>query len=562
MDLIAAGEAHLNNPRLNNRSGGQIIVDALLTHGVDLVFCVPGESFLAVLDAMSEVQSKLRLIVCRHEANATNMATAYGKLTGKPGICFVTRGPGASHAAIGVHTASQDSAPIILFIGQVQRDGSDRESLQEIDYGHMFGKIAKWSGQIDDPARVPELVGRAFHTAVNGRPGPVVLSLPEDMLTERCEAAPLKPFRRAEAAPSTAALDQLSTLLASAVRPLLVLGGGGWTAEACQDIRRFAERFGLPVATGFRYQDLFDNYHSNYVGELGLATDPLLMAYVSEADLLVVVGERLGEATTKHYKLLDIPCISQTLVHIYPEPGELGRIYHSELLINATMPAFALAAAALSPVGTAPSREEWVRRGRERHERRIAPPKNDAKLDIAGIVSWLSDHLPPDAIVTNGAGNYASYVTRYHQFSVFPTQLAPTSGAMGFGLPAAIAAQLLHPERTVICFAGDGCLLMSSPELATVVDQNLPVIIILINNNAYGSIRMHQERDYPGRVFATDLKNPDFIALAGAFGIAGERIHTTAEFAPAFSRAHAARRPALIELRTDTAAMIANNPRR
>jgi acetolactate synthase-1/2/3 large subunit len=545
----------------NMRSGGQLVVDVLRANEVDLVFCVPGESFLAVLDALSEVQSDVRLIVCRHEANATNMAVAYGKLTGKPGICFVTRGPGASHAAIGVHTASQDSTPLILFIGQVQRDGLDRESLQEIDYGQMFGKIAKWSGQIGDPARIPELMGRAFHTAVNGRPGPVVVSLPEDMLTQHCDAAPLQAFHYAEASPSAAAMDHLCTRLAAAAKPVLILGGGGWNLEACADVARFAEQWTLPVATGFRCQDLFDNRNPHYLGELGLATDPALMAYVAEADLLIVAGERLGEATTKHYKLLEVPHTAQALIHIHPEPNELGRIYQSELLINATMPAFARAVAAL-PTDPVSGRSGWVMQGRELYERRIAPPKNDAKLDIAGIVSWLSSNLPPDAIVTNGAGNYASYVTRYHQFSVFPTQLAPTSGAMGFGLPSAIAAQLLHPDRMVICYAGDGCLLMSSPELATLADQALPVIIILINNNAYGSIRMHQERDYPGRVFATDLRNPDFIALAAAYGIVAERIHTTGEFEPAFHRARTARRPTLIELSTDTASMIANNPRR
>ncbi len=543
------------------RTGGQIVVDALRANGVELVFCVPGESFLAVLDALSDLPGAPRLIVCRHEASATNMAVAYGKLTGRPGVCFVTRGPGATHAAIAVHTAAQDSTPLILFVGQVQRDGADRDSLQEIDYGQMYGKIAKWAGQVEDPARLGEYIGRAFHTAVNGRPGPVVLALPEDVLTQRCAAPPLQPFQRAEAAPAPAALTRLETLLERSARPLLILGGGGWTAQACDDMARFAERFGLPVATGFRCQDLIDNRHAHYVGELGLATSGPLADYVAASDLLLVVGERLGEATTKHYRLLDIPRTTQLLAHVHPEPGELGRIYQSDLLINATMPAFAASVATLRP-DPAPARADWVARGRALQETRTTPPANDAKLDIAGIVAWLNATLPTDAIVTNGAGNYASYVTRYHQFKTFPTQLAPTSGAMGFGLPAAIAAQLLHPDHTVICFAGDGCLLMSGHELATLVAHALPVIIILVNNDSYGSVRMHQERDYPGRTFATDLTNPDFVTLATAYGVIAERIHDTQAFEPAFMRALSARRPALIELRTDTTAMIANNPRR
>ena len=545
----------------NMRTGGQIVVDALRANGVELVFCVPGESFLAVLDALSDVPGAPRLIVCRHEAAATNMAVAYGKLTGRPGICFVTRGPGATHAAIAVHTAAQDSVPLILFIGQVQRDGSDRDSLQEIDYGQMYGKIAKWSGQVEDPARLPEYIGRAFHTAVNGRPGPVVLALPEDVLTERCAAAAPLPFHRAEAAPSPAAVARLRAMLADAARPLLILGGGGWTAQACADMAIAAERFGLPVATGFRCQDLIDNRHAHYVGELGLATSGPLADYVAASDLLLVVGERLGEATTKHYKLLDIPRTTQRLIHVHPEPGELGRIYQSDLLINASMPAFAEALAALHPEPIR-ARAAWVAQGRALQDARVIPPPNQAKLDIAGIVAWLNATLPADTVVTNGAGNYASYVTRYHQFKMFPSQLAPASGAMGFGLPAAIAAQLLHPDRTVICFAGDGCLLMSGHELATLVAHALPVIVILVNNDSYGSVRMHQERDYPGRTFATDLTNPDFVTLAAAYGVTAERIHETAAFQPAFNRALAARRPALIELRTDTAAMIANNPRR
>lgn len=544
----------------NARTGAQVLVDTLIAEGADLAFCVPGESYLAALDAMHDVQDRFRMIVCRHEAGAANMAEASGKLTGRPGICFVTRGPGSSQGSVGVHTAQQDSTPLLYFIGQVSYGDLGREAFQEVDYVAMYGKFAKWAVQIDDAARIPEIVSRAFHVAVNGRPGPVVIAIPEDVLKDPCPNPPAPPFARAVAAPGRAALASLGAMLAAAERPLLVLGGGGWNAEAVAAMQAFAERHHLPAAVGFRCQDLFDNRHPNYVGDLGLGIDPALAEMVRSADLVLAVGERLGDASTKGYTLLDIPRPAQTLVHVHPGPEELGMVYRPDLAIAATVRDFAEAAAEIEPGPL--TRDIWIAEGRAAYERKITPRPTSLSIDPAAVVKYLRETLPEDAIVSNGAGTYTGYVHRYFTFKTFRTQLAPTSGSMGYGFPAAIAAQIVHPGRTVVCFAGDGCFLMASPELATAVRYRLPVVVVLINNSSYGSIRTHQEREYPGRVFATDLNNPDFVALARAYGAHGERVERTEDFPAAFERARRNDGPSILELRIDLETMLAANPRK
>ncbi|MFC5473274.1 thiamine pyrophosphate-binding protein [Paraherbaspirillum soli] len=529
-------------------SGGQILVASLLTHGVNHVFCVPGESYLDVLDALYDVRDQIALRVCRHESGAANMAEAYGKLTGKPGIVMVTRGPGASNAAIGIHTAYQDSTPLIMLIGQVARDCMDREAFQEIDYRRMFGQMAKWVAQIDDAGRIPEYLSRAFHTAVSGRPGPVVLALPEDMLTEIASAPSAPTYQRVAAAPAPAAMQQLSELLAGAERPIAILGGSGWTAQACADIRRFAENWQLPVACAFRFQDLFDNSHPLYAGDVGIGINPKLAQRIKDADVVLAIGPRLGEMTTSGYTLFDIPLPRQRLVHVHAGAEELGSVYAAQLPINSGMPEFAAAAVKLSP-GTPPA---WSREAGLAHENYLAwntPPQVSGPVQMGDIMQYLRDKLPVDAIVCNGAGNYATWVHRFYRFRHFKSQLAPTSGAMGYGVPAAIAAKSLYPERTVIAFAGDGCFMMSSQELATAMQYRLPVIFIVVNNGIYGTIRMHQEREYPGRVVGTSLTNPDFAAYARAFGAFGAVVEKTADFAPAFEQAQDSGLPAVIEIR-------------
>lgn len=542
------------------RTGGQILVDCLIAHGVDTVFSVPGESFLAVLDALHDVPDSIRSIVGRHEASTANMAEAYGKLTGRPGICFVTRGPGASHAAIAIHTAAQDSTPVILFVGQVARDQLGREAFQEMDYRDMFGGTAKWVTEIVDPRRIPELVSRAFHVAVNGRPGPVVISIPEDMQTETCEAGAAAPYRHAVAAPSEEALVRLQSLVEASERPLVVVGGGGWTAAACDSIRRFSATFAVPVAAGFRRQDLFDNTHPNYVGSLGLGVDPKLADMVRRSDLLLVLGERMGDTTASGYELIDIPRPRQTFVHVHPGPEELGILYHGDLLINATMPDAAAALAKLRPAG-APDRAGWIADGRRNYEQSSTPRPTDLAISVGHIVQHLRETLPPDAVICNGAGSYTGFVHKFYRFRHYGTQLAPTSGAMGYGFPAALAAKAIHPDRPVVCFAGDGCFLMASQELATAVMHDLPVVVVLVDNGSYGSIRSHQERRYPGRVYATDLVNPDFAALAKAYGAHGERVMKTADFPAAFERALHSKKPALIHLKIAIEDMLGTDPR-
>jgi acetolactate synthase I/II/III large subunit len=538
------------NDALRLQTGGRILVDALRLHGVDTVFCVPGESYLEVLDALYDQQAAIRLVSCRHESGAAFMAEAAGKLTGRPGICFVTRGPGATNASIAVHTAMQDATPMILFVGQVGRDMLERGAFQEVDYRQMFAPLAKWVAQIDDAARIPEFVARAFQTATSGRRGPVVLALPEDMLTDSACPPPAQRYQPLETAPSAGAMARLHELLAQARRPLMVLGGSGWTDEAWHDIARFAERNGLPVACSFRRQDLFDHRHAHYVGDAGLGLNPALAQRLRDADLLIAVGARLGEVPSASYTLLQVPRPQQRLVHVMAAADELGRVYQADLYVHATPPAFA-AAARILPRVEAAAWAEWRTAAREDYLQWLRHPALDTPLDPGEVVACLRETLPRDAIVTNGAGNYSAWLHRHYQFSHPRCQLGPTSGAMGYGVPAAIAAKLLHPGRTVVCLAGDGCFLMTAQELATAVQQRAAVVFIVFNNGMYGTIRMHQESQYPARVIGTDIVNPDFVAFARSFGAEAERVERSADFPAALRRALAAPGPYCIELRLD-----------
>ncbi|CAH2598971.1 Thiamine pyrophosphate-binding protein [Rhodovastum atsumiense] len=524
------------------------LVDGLLANGVDTIFGVPGESFLAVLDAL--YQQPIQFINARQEGGAAMMAAAQARLTGRPGICMVTRGPGATNACSGVHVAFQDSLPMILFIGQVARSQIDREAFQEIDYRRMFGQMAKWVAQIDDPSRMAEYVSRAFHVALSGRPGPVVLALPEDMLRQPAGAAALAPARPAESAPTPAALDEVRALLAAAQKPFLLLGGGGWTEAACADIRHFAEANALPVGVSFRCQDLLDNEHPNYAGHVGIGIDPGLAKAIRESDLLLVLGARLGEMTTSGYTLIEPPRPRQTLVHIHPDPEEPGRVYFPDLPIAADMRS---AAAALRALGTV-ARADAARTA-ALHAGYLAfstPAEAGGALDLGKVVQQVRAALPDDAIISNGAGNYAIWLHRFFRYRRFGTELAPTSGSMGFGTPAAVAAALTRPGTPVVAFSGDGCFMMTMQEFATAVQCGAKLVQIVVNNGIYGTIRMHQERRYPGRVSGTGLDlRTDFAALARALGGSGETVTEDAEFPAAFARALAAPGPALIELRVD-----------
>ncbi|AOF93609.1 thiamine pyrophosphate-binding protein [Sinorhizobium sp. RAC02] len=536
------------------RSGGQILVDALRVHGVERVFGVPGESYLAALDAFHDAEDAIEFVICRQEGGAAYMAEAYGKLTGKPGICFVTRGPGATNASVGVHTAFQDSTPMILFIGQVARDQMEREAFQEIDYRRMFGQMAKWVVEIEDAARIPELISQAFHRAVNGRPGPVVVALPEDMLTDVVAIADTPAYKRVETYAGEPQLDELIALLAKATRPMVVAGGGGWTQQAVADLRAFSEAFSLPVAASFRCQDLFDNTHGNYAGDLGLAAGPKLIQHVKDCDLLISIGARLGEMTTGAYTLIDIPVPKQTFVHVHPGAEELGRVYHATLPINASVAGFLAQAKKLKPVA-APAWRDWTAAAHADYLENINHPQVPGAVQMGEVMEWLRGHLPADAILTTGAGNYSAWAHRFYQYRTFRTQLGPTNGSMGYGVPAAIAAKITVPERTVVAFAGDGCFLMNGQELATAMQYDARVIFLVINNGMYGTIRMHQERNYPGRVSGTRLTNPDFADLARSYGLHAETVERTEEFADAFLRSEASGKPALIEIRIDPEAL-------
>lgn len=537
---------------LTLRTGGQLVVDALVTHGVERVFCVPGESYLVVIDALYEVRDRIGLVVARQDGGAAYMAEGYAKATGKPGVCFVTRGPGATNASIAVHTAFQDSTPMVLFVGQVGNDMVEREAFQEVDYRRMFGQMAKWVAQIDRADRVAEYVSHAFHLATSGRPGPVVLALPEDMQLETAPASTARPYQVVQAHPGPDDLAKLQALLAGAERPMAMLGGTVWSREACADFLRFAERASLPVTTSFRCQDLFDNRHPNYAGDVGIAVNPKLAERIKAADVLLVVGARLGEMTTQGYTLVDVPRPRQKLVHVHPGAEELGRVYQGELLINSGVQQFARAVRDLAVDGT-----KWkaaTAAARAEYDAWQAPRPIPGRMQLQEAVTWLRDRLPDDAIICTGAGNFAGFVNRYYRFRQWRTQVAPTSGSMGYGVPAAIGAQSAFPGRIVVCFSGDGDYLMNGQELATAVQYDLPVIFVVVNNGMYGTIRMHQEREFPGRVHATTLRNPDFAAFARAFGAHGELVEDTAQFAPAFERclaARAANQPSLIEVRID-----------
>ncbi|MFS2135929.1 thiamine pyrophosphate-binding protein [Duganella sp. Dugasp56] len=539
-----------------SRTGGQILVDALKIHGVDTAFGVPGESYLDVLDALHD--SDIRFIINRQEGGAAFMADAYGKMTGKPGICFVTRGPGATNASIGVHTAFQDSTPMILFIGQVGNDFVDREAFQEIDYRRMYGQMAKWVAQIDRADRVPEYIARAFQIATSGRPGPVVLALPEDMLTAMATVADTRAYQPVQASPAASQIAQVRGMLAGAKKPLVLLGGGGWNAQACADLQAFAEANHLPVACAFRFQDLLDNAHPNYIGDVGIGINPKLAARVREADVILAIGPRLGEMTTGGYALIAAPVPAQRLIHVHADAEELGSVYQAELMINSGMPQMTAMLAAMAPLDSGAWQASVAEARADLAAWQKQPPifqDGAAPLDLWQVVQQIDQIAPHDTIITNGAGNYATWAHRFHSYGGMRTQLAPTSGAMGYSVPAGVAAKIIAPRRTVITFAGDGEYMMNGQELATAVQYRAGVVIIVFNNGMFGTIRMHQELHYPGRVSGTQLHNPDFAALAVAYGGHGEVVDTTAAFGPALERALAwangKNLPAVIELRYD-----------
>jgi acetolactate synthase-1/2/3 large subunit len=531
------------------RNGGRVLVDQLLVQGSSLGFCVPGESYLAVLDALHDVRDRFRLINVRHEAAAAHMAEAHGKLSGRPGICFVTRGPGATHAAVGVHTAMQDSTPMILFIGQVGREALGREAFQEIDYRAMFGGVAKWVAQIERADRIPELVSRAFHVATSGRPGPVVLSLPEDVLTEMVAVADARPYQPAAAEVVPGAIDALSDLLKQAERPIFIIGGSGWTDAASAQFAATAERLGVPVACSFRRQDAIDNGSPVYCGDIGTSGPPTLPKRVREADLVIAVGTRLGEMTTQGYSTLDVPQPKQRLVHIHADADEIGTVFRPDLAIVGTVASFAVASQRLES-SVAGRWEAWRATLRREYEATIAPASYDSDLDLSAVMAHLQAVLPRDAILTLDAGNHTGWAQRFFRFGRPGRQLGPTSGAMGYSVPAAVAAAIAT-SRVVVGCVGDGGFMMSGLELATAVQYGAAPIILVFNNGMYGTIRMHQEREYPGRVVGTDLPSPDLVALGLSLGCHAERVTSTGAFAPAFERARASGRAALIELVCD-----------
>jgi acetolactate synthase I/II/III large subunit len=531
----------------NLRSAAEVLVDQLRIHGVRHVFCVPGESYLAVLDAFHD--SDLAVTVCRQEGGAAIMAEAVGKVTGRPGVCFVTRGPGATNAAHGIHIARQDSSPLVMFVGQVARDTREREAFQELDYRAVFGSMTKWATEIDDPARVPEIVSRAFYTAANGRPGPVVVAIPEDMLVERVAVADAPPFAPIETSPGATEMQKFAELLGGARAPIMLLGGSRWSQEACDRLAHFAEKYALPVCTTFRRGHLFDQTHACYAGDLGIGPNPKLLARIKSSDLVIVIGGRLGELPSQHYTLFDIPRPQLPFVHVHPGAEELGRVYSPQLAINATPTAFTTALETLkfarAPAGDAKAARAdylaWTDK----------PTEQPGKVNFGAVMVWLRDNLAPDAILCNGAGNYAAWIHRFFRFRRFGQHVAPASGSMGYGVPAAVAMKRLYPQRQVICVAGDGDFLMNGQEFATAVQYGLPFTTIIFDNGMYGTIRMHQERDYPGRISATDLRNPDFQAYARAFGGFGVSVERTEDFPAAFREAEASGKPAIVRLAID-----------
>ena len=535
------------------RHGGKILADQLAIQGVKAAFTVPGESFLAALDGLYDAHG-VQTIICRQEGGAAIMAEAWGKATGKPGICFVTRGPGAANAMSGLHIAQQDSTPMIMFLGLPASDTEDREAFQEIATTQLFSSFVKWVGVIRDTARIPEYVSRAFHVAQAGRPGPVVIGLPEDMLAASADVPDVAAAVIPDPQPAASDMDGLQEIFAAAKQPLMIVGGPGWSSETRDKIQAFAKRFGLPVAASFRCQDYIDNRHDNYVGHAGVGMDPELAKTIADADTLLVVGSRLGEMTTDGYQLVDIPTPKQKLIHVHPSGDELGTVYRADLPINASASAFANAVETLQ----SPSADNWAgwRDGaRAAYHASIKPLEVPGDTQYPEIIKQVAEALPDDAIICNGAGNYAAFLHRYYGYRDYRTQLAPTSGSMGYGVPAAVAAKLANPSKTVVAFAGDGCFMMTSQELATAMQYDLAVIMVVINNGMYGTIRMHQERNYPGRVVGTELHNPDFAAFARSFGAHGETVTATSEFMPAFERSLASGKSAVIELMVDPEAL-------
>ncbi|HZC57940.1 MAG TPA: thiamine pyrophosphate-binding protein [Xanthobacteraceae bacterium] len=535
----------------NMRTAAEVLVDQLRIHGVQHVFCVPGESYLAVLDAFHD--SDLSVTVCRQEGGACMMAEAIGKATGRPGVVFVTRGPGATNASPGIHIAKQDSTPVVMFVGQVARDMKEREAFQELDYRAVFGSMTKWATEIDDPARVPEIVSRAFYTAANGRPGPVVVAIPEDMLIERVAVADAAPFALVETSPGAAEMEKVAQMLGAARAPIVLLGGSRWSQQACDQMRRFAEKYSLPVATTFRRGHLFDQTHGCYAGDLGIGPNLKLLERIKSSDLVVLIGGRMGELPSQSYTLFDIPHPQVPFIHVHPGTDELGRVYSPTLAINATPTAFAAALENLKfakpPAGD----------GKGAHADYLAwteqPTEQPGGVNFGKVIVWLRDNLPPDAIICNGAGNYPAWIHRFFRFHRFAQHVAPASGSMGYGVPAAVAMKRLYPERTVVCVSGDGDFLMNGQEFATAVQYNLPFTTLIADNGMYGTIRMHQEREYPGRVSATDLRNPDFAAYANAFGGFGVSVERTEDFPAAFKAAQASGKPAIVRLKIDPEAL-------
>lgn len=546
-----------------SRRGGQLVADQLIRQGVEIAFGVPGESYLEVLDGLYARSDRFRFIICRHEGGAAFMAESYAKLTGRPGVCLVTRGPGATNASIGVHTAFQDSSPMVLVIGQVGNDMVEREAFQEIDYRRMFGPMAKWVAQIDDAARVPEYIARAFQTATSGRPGPVVLALPEDMLAASATVADAAPHRPVVAAPTAEDVAAVIEALSCAERPFVIVGGHGWSREGAQALREVAEALALPVGCAFRFQDTFDNRHPNYAGDVGIGINPRLAARIRAADVVLVIGARLGEMTTSGYTLLEVPTPRQRLIHVHPDPEELGRVYQAERYVCAGADRFAraLAASIKQSSPRTPYAFDWRA---ELEAWQSEPPlyaqrTTAAQLNLWQVVQTIRRLAPKDTIITNGAGNFATWAHRFFPYCGVEhcgkSQLAPTSGAMGYGVPAAVMASLVAPERLTINVAGDGDFLMTAQEIATARQYGGAFITIVFNNGMYGTIRMHQEREHPGRVYGTRLMNPDFVAYMQAFGGRGHRVATNAEFDTAFECALAQvrdeRLPVLIELAMD-----------
>jgi acetolactate synthase-1/2/3 large subunit len=535
------------------RTGGEILIDQLVAQGVTHAFCVPGESYLAALDAFHD--RNIELIVCRHESGAACMAEAVGKSTGRPGVCFVTRGPGATNASAGIHIAMQDSTPMIVFVGQVARDMREREAFQELDYRAVFGTMAKWATEIDDPARIPEIVSRAFYTAMNGRPGPVVIALPEDMLVERISVADAARSEAVEIWPGLTDMSRLQKMLWASERPVVLIGGSRWSQAACDALMRFAERFALPVATTFRRGHLFDALHPCYAGDLGIGPNPKLLARVKSADLVLLIGGRLGEMPSQSYTLFDIPTPQTKFVHVHPGAEELGRVYHPTLAINAAPTAFCSAAEGLQP----PNEIAWRAGTETAHADYLAWSEQATEVpgnvNLGAVMTWLRDELGPDGIITNGAGNFSGWIHRFYRFRKFGAHIAPTSGSMGYGVPAAVGLKALYPNRPVVCIAGDGDFLMTGQEFATAVQYNLPIVVVVADNGMYGTIRMHQEREYPGRITATALRNPDFVAYATAFGGYGALVEKTIDFPAAWAGALQSGKPSIIHLKVDPQAI-------